>query len=113
MTDFTHAYIEAGPLDPDARCKFVPSKRFVVNPKWDPENITDDDLARTAFASREGPPAWMIAAGIVTIAAGGVFIFASGWGLVLCPLDLDWGCPGDPLAPGETPATGGSSGGDR
>lgn len=113
VSDFKREWTEAGPLHSNAWCRFVPSGTVGVDPKWDPDQITDEDLARTAFASPEGPPAWMIAAGVVAIGVGGVFVFASGWAVVLCPLDLGYGCPGDPLAPGETPAPGGSSGGDR
>jgi hypothetical protein len=90
-----------------------------LHPQWhsmpaniDPQQVDPDDIAEEMLRS-ETPPAWMIAAGIVVVGAGGVFILASGWGLVLCPLGLEWGCPGDPFSPGETPAPGGSAGGDR
>ena len=115
FADITASYTSTNAAHgkPNAICTYESDPSFVEDDKWDPENITDEDLARTAFASREGPPAWMIAAGVVAIGAGGVFVFASGWAVVLCPLEMGWGCPGDPLAPGETPAPGGSSGGDR
>jgi hypothetical protein len=113
VADFTRAYIDAGPLDPSARCKFKPAANLDVDPKWDPDQITDEDLANSAFASTEGPPAWMIAAGVVGVGVGGVLTFAPGWVLVLCPLDLEWGCPGDPLQPGEGPEPGSTSVGDQ
>ncbi|WP_438029060.1 hypothetical protein [Sorangium sp. So ce233] len=114
VDDITHNYTTADPTrNPGAWCEYVPNKSFQMDDKWDPDQITEEDLARSALASPSAPPAWMIAAGVVAIGAGGVFIFASGWGLVLCPLDIDYGCPGDPIAPGVTPEPGGSSGGDR
>jgi hypothetical protein len=111
MSNYTSANAAHG--KPYASCEYEPDPSFAIDQKWDPEQITDEDLARTAFASQDGPPAWMIAAGIVGIGAGGIIVFASGWGAVLCPLDIEWGCPGDPLAPGESPQPGATSGGDR
>ena len=110
MSSYTSANAAHG--KPNASCEYKADPSFVIDEKWDPDHITDEDLARTAFASPDGPPAWMIAAGVVAIGAGGVFVFASGWAIALCPLDLGYGCPGDPLTPGETPEPG-STRGDR
>jgi hypothetical protein len=106
-------YMSQGTLNPGARCGYSWRGKVEPNPKWDMSEITDDDLARSALASSSAPPAWMFAAGIVAIGVGGVFIFASGWGAILCPLSVDYGCPGDPLAPGDSPEPGGTTGGDQ
>lgn len=90
-----------------------------LHPQWqsmpantDPAHVDEEDIAEDMLRSG-APPAWMIAAGIVIVGAGGVFILASGWG-VLCTLGFKHGCPGDPTNPGAGPAPdGSSSGGDR
>ncbi len=114
VTDVAHMYTTADiDRSPDASCEYVPNKDFATDDKWDPDQITEEDLARSAFASQDGPPSWMMAAGIVAIGAGGVFVFVSGWAVVLCPLDLGYGCPGNPADPGAAPGPGSGPGGDR
>jgi hypothetical protein len=72
-------------------CEYILNTDFDVDPKWDPDQITEEDLARTAMQSAS-PPAWMIAAGIVVVAAGGVFVIGSGWAGLLCSQDVHYAC---------------------
>lgn len=113
IAEIQSKFLGTTPMEGKTGCDYTEDAAFEYEPKWDPEQITDDDLARSALASPSAPPAWMFAAGIVAVGVGGVFVFASGWGVLLCPMGLDYGCPGDPLAPGDSPEPGGTTGGDQ
>ncbi len=100
-------------LEPTDACNMEPVGEWAELPNdWDPYNIEDDVLARSLLSSKS-PPDWAIAVGIVAVGAGGLFVFASGWGAVLCPLDVSYGCPGNPVTPTETPGDMPGNGGDR
>lgn len=112
IVDSVHQKVTAeGPLLVPTRCEYQWRGDVAPNPKWDMSEITDQDLARSAIASEDEPPAWMIAAGIIGVgAAGAFFILMPEFLPVICLLakdDSHWSCPGSPeYPPGETPEPG-------
>jgi len=82
-----------------------------AHPEWEPENVSDDDIARELLAS-EAPPSWVY--GSLFVVVGGIVVIGAGpaAGSVLVPLcaqSVGWACPADPRYPvGKTPQPDGA-----